>query len=241
MASVGNSIQFNDADTVLNMYKNRGLAPWSIFQRSQMMFKFDGTDLTEGAAQLDKHLDALEDGGACLYTLKVYEDLPKGSKIKSNTPDAGGFNFALNEIQRDASGKRIAGVGTNRALESKLDALAMRVEQLAGEGDEGTEDRLGWIREILELPGVGDALPVLVKKLFGDKTAAVVSGVSRVIMDPGAAGEPGQDPVNDTIDTALDDLGEVVPDFHLILQKLAEVGKRDPAKLRNLVSMVNLL
>src|SRR5574343_316699 len=88
------SIQFNNLESVLNAYTNRGVDAWAIFQGSQFMFK------GIGLSDLEQILNSLSNGGTnAVYKLKVFEEITDEKNIKNNTPDDGSFNFRLNSDQ----------------------------------------------------------------------------------------------------------------------------------------------
>lgn len=83
------AIQCRGKDKVLELFDNRKVEAWSIWQGPQFLFKGIGAD------SLENMLDTLLSGANAIYTLKVYEDIDDEKKIKSKTPDDGSFNFRL--------------------------------------------------------------------------------------------------------------------------------------------------
>lgn len=227
MASTS-SIQFRDADTVIEMYCNRQLPGWAIMQRSQFMFKYDGESMQDGEVELANILDKLSNSGA-VYTLRVYGTIPAGG-IKSSTPYDGSFNFVLNEINNSG----VSGVRGN--LQNEVQALRMEIEQLK-EHDSGDSGALGFIREILELPGVAESLPQMIGALMGvvSKKPQAIAGI-----DP-TTGISDVIDISDGLHTAILELMKVDSDFEKHMIQLAELAKKDPNKFKGLVSMIGAL
>lgn len=219
------SVQFRNANDVLTAYVNRNVAPWSIWQNAQFMFKYEGNDINEGQGQLEEVLKVLQQSNAT-YTLKVYEDLPKNGKIKNNTPDDGSFNFRFIEDGYGVPGN------ANNALLTELRAMKLQIEDLQNQETEPEENPLGIVGHILAVPGVTEAvagvLPVLVGKLFGTNSSPVA-----------LAGIPGE-AVNN-IGEALALLQQKDPQLELHLIKLAVCARDKPAMFEQVISMVKYL
>src|SRR4029077_12155374 len=97
MPTVGKSVQFRGIDTAVDAYKNQDVPKWGLFQGTQFLSKYEGSNIQEGAELLEAFLRALDLRTAdnCTYTLCVYDGLPDGEKIRSNTKYDGSFNFRL--------------------------------------------------------------------------------------------------------------------------------------------------
>lgn len=98
-----NACQFRGVNQTMAAYIANDVPTWSLKNGpNQLLFKYDGTDMTEGEADLRATLAMLYKGGsAATYTLCVYEDWKKGQKIKNNTPYDNSFNFCIFEEEED--------------------------------------------------------------------------------------------------------------------------------------------
>lgn len=152
-------VQFRSAGSVVNAYTARDCPKFAIWAGKQFLFKYDGTDIDEGAQYLAQCLELLQ-GSAGIYTLAVYEE---SGSIKSNTPYDGSFNFRFN----DESSEYRHGSQLLQQQNERLDRLEkMLIEQAAG-GHDDESDGLGQLGRILENPIVQQLVPVVLPKILG--------------------------------------------------------------------------
>lgn len=227
MSGISQSVQFASIDEVLGAYMNRQVPAWSIWQKTQFMFKYEGRDIEQGAAMLQKHLQVLS-RSAAIYTLKVYEDLPKTAKIKSNTPDDGSFNFRFVDSPYSTNGYN----GGNNALLQEIAELKLQIAALQEQGEDDTDDSLGMLGKIMEMPGIGEAvaglLPVVIGKILGAPVAPQAQAL---------AGVPGKMSLKD----ALQILKEKDPLFEDHMIKLATLAQNNPAQFTHVISMIRFI
>jgi len=69
----GKSVQFQTANHVVDAYLLRDVPAFSIYQGKQLLIKYEGSDINEGASLLGNFLEMLQNSAA-IYTLCVYED-----------------------------------------------------------------------------------------------------------------------------------------------------------------------
>jgi hypothetical protein len=80
--STGKSVQFHTLENVLNAYQLRDVPAFAIYQGTQLMVKYEGTDIDEGSALLEQFLQMLQNSAA-IYSLCVYEEF--SGKINNKT------------------------------------------------------------------------------------------------------------------------------------------------------------
>jgi hypothetical protein len=224
------SVQFRSPAAVLQAYLNRNAGAWSIWQGSQFMFKCETADVAEGAQELEDVLKVLHQSGA-IYTLKIYEDLGKAAKIKSNTPDDGSFNFRF--AGEDVFGMPGQGSAAMNELVTEIKSLRLKVEQLEADEDDNEPNRLGMLGDILEVPGISEALvqviPGVVSRLMGNNPAApqALAGVQ-------PAGFT-------TLDQAITFLKQSDADFEDHMIQLATLARDKPVQFKSIIGMMKYI
>lgn len=183
---MGKSVQFTQQDHVIEAYTLRGVPMFAIFQGSQLLTKYEGSDIDEGAELLSQFLQMLS-GSAAIYTLAVYEEIEKGQRISIKTPYHGSFNF---RFQDTTNFQQVSGLG---AINSQLQKLSQEIEQLRRERlqdeldsvampePDQAENALDKIAGILSHPLVEKFMPVILSALQPKQA-----------IPPAIAGDPGQ-------------------------------------------------
>lgn len=223
------SVQFRNTASVVHAYQSREVAPWSIWQGSQFMFKYEGADINEGVAVLEDHLKCLSQSAA-IYTLKIYEDLGKGNKIKSNTPDDGSFNFRFQD-EPYGSGNGMSNPALNEVL-TELRTLKVAVADLQSEEPAEDENPLGIVGHVLAIPGMSDIVAGLLGKMIGTQISAP-AGPQAI------AGIPGG-PIT-SLSEALTVLTERDPLFEEHLIKLATIARDNPERFNQVIVAMRFL
>lgn len=152
------AIQFNNLQSVLLAFQNRGVDAWALWQGKQFMFK------GIGETDLKMILDSLENGATnAIYTLKVFEEIEDEKKIKSNTPDDGSFNFRLNSDRMELTQSAYTSAYSNAAIVKKLEEIEKRLDE-----DEVVEEKsgLGKIGEVLDHPVIAPLIPIVLEKVL---------------------------------------------------------------------------
>lgn len=245
--AIGRSVQFYGIEKALAAYENQAVPAWGLFQGGQFLSKYDGPDIDAGGQMLEQFLKAIETGyngnAHTTYTLCVYEGLKDGEKITSKTPFSGSFNFQLVE--------RMQAHGVN--MQSQAEQIGKIVaDQLAAHGigavdeDEDEEPAGPWamIGKLMEHPQIKDAIATraigFIDRLLGGGSPA---GYQQPAPAPAAAMGAvaiSQEEI-DRANQALQMLAGVDNEIGSHLMRLAEVATTDPAKYKNLISMLSLL
>ena len=165
------SVQFRGVKQVVKAYEQNDMAPWSLWWSPRdLMAKYEGNSMQEGEAQLQAALSLLSEGGSeATYTLKVYEALPKGTKINSATPYSGSFNFGLFNYNEEngASPYQKRQTAVLGAIDERFQELqdkylgkiiAKMDEDDNREHDEPQGGVMGVIGSLLENPSIQQAL-----------------------------------------------------------------------------------
>lgn len=224
------SVHFKGIDNVLNAYEARKVPAWSLWQGSQFLFKYEGTDISEGANALNEILDRLAESSNAIYTLKVYEELT-GGKIKDKTPHDGSFNFKLNLDGQEITTNQYSTLRNQNAILEKLEALEQRMNEREEEGEEEPQSKLGLIGEILNDPGISQIVQPLIAKFFGLGTATPqmpmrsISGIS--------------DDDRSTLNEALKILEKADPKLPEHLMKLAQLSQESPDSFKFLLNTLD--
>lgn len=223
------SVHFKGIDNILNAYEQRNVAAWSLWQGSQFLFKYEGTDISEGAQALNDILDRLAQSSNAIYTLKVYEELP-GGKIKDKTPHDGSFNFRLNVDSQEITNGQYGSLRRQDKFEQELAEIKQLLLAREEEEEEEPKSKLGMIGEILNDPGISQIVQPLIAKFFGLGTVTPqmpmrsISGIS----DDAAA----------TLKEAISILQKADPKLPEHLMKLAKLSQENPDSFQFLVQTI---
>lgn len=243
--AISGSVQFIGIDPVINSYQARKVPAWGMFQNRQFLFKYEGTDLEEGAELLSKILEQVADGPA-VYTLKVYENPPAG-KIREKTECDGSFNFRISETTATAQASAIGGAA-NYEIMRALDGIKRDQDELKKrfdmeEAEENTDAEIGAVnspigivKEILLLPGVGEMISGIAARFFSP-IPVNTAGVA------GIAGAPSDISENEELQRVLiayQAIKEGMPDALQLLEKLAYMQANDPKKFAAVKGSISL-
>src|SRR5262249_34048533 len=98
------AVQFYGIDPVVEAYLNKRTPAFALWCGKELQFRYDGTEsedvngvpsMEEGAQLLRAYLEAIYPGSTALYTLKTYDEIPPGTKIRPSTEYDTAFNFKL--------------------------------------------------------------------------------------------------------------------------------------------------
>ena len=140
--------QFVGIEETLAAYDARSCDDWALFAGNRLIMKGNGHD------QLKDFLSMIaRSGTTAVYTIKVFEELPDGTKINSKTADDGSFNFKL--FSPDGRGQFSGIIGTHYG-----DPVQMQIlERLGALEAEGRRRRSrGW-GEVTGADPTGSATP----------------------------------------------------------------------------------
>lgn len=215
MATQAKSVQFREAEDIINTYQDNNSPAFAIFHNDTLIHKYTGDDLNEGCELLAKWLVKLENSAA-IYTLRIYDKVPGDGSIRSQTPYDGSFNFRFREY--DAMG------GTSKT-DSKVLEILTRMDQRIAELEQEKEEKensgpaLGWVGDLLAHPEI--------KNIAMGIMSGVLQNVvgSLKLPQPATVGNINSDPLQ----TALAILAK--NDARLIehLQKLAALSEQNKA------------
>lgn len=227
------SVQFKGIEGVCDAYENRNVIAWSLWQGKQFMFKYEGSDIGEGAQNLRDTLQLLSESSNAIYTLKVYED---GGKIKSNTPDDGSFNFKLNSEGQEITNSQYTSYKNSNEIAERLARIEAKLLQEEQYEEDEPESRLGLIGEIISHPTLQPIVQSFLSSLIG------------IGKNVGASASPQMQRVsisgiNDdaTLMAAITELKN--HDTHLAehLTKLATIAKESPDSFKFLLSTLDAM
>lgn len=228
------SVQFKSIDDVLTAFQSRNVAAWSIWQGKQFMFKHEGADMAESATQLEAHLELLQSSTNAIYTLKIYEDLPAGGKIKSNTADDGSFNFRLNLESQEITREQYSRHNNNQAVLEHLTEIKSRLAALEASDNDEDEDEdgagLGQVGKLLNHPVIGGMIQGFLGNLL---PSARQQPATRL------AGLPEENEA--AIQNALAVLKSQDPQLSEHLAKLATLSLQNPGQFNFLLKTLDSL
>jgi len=263
-------IQFLGIESVLKAYEMNDVAPWAIYQGNQFLFHDESGEVSEGSTRLREILEMIRtsSNSKAIYTLKVYDDLKEGQKIKSDTPFSGSFNFRMSELEfyNDSEGRINPYPGNTKQsieeLKHLVTALTEKVNDMQAEKDEEDETEKkssvgAMLGAVLEDPAFIGAIG----QAIGAKIVQFINGISLgkgapvLPMAPGspakiAGTSPEPVPVTDPsidhnqeqltkMNHAVQIMYQVDPNLGDHLMQLAEIARDNPKKFLGLIAMLN--
>lgn len=234
MATRSKSIQFFDANAVLEVFQQLDIPSFAIWHDTQLMFPHESEDMEEALAVLENYLESLKESPT-IYSIRFYKNL-NGNDISTKTDYNGSFNFRLKnpeELGRSAVGGHF---NYNTVLESKINALTLAIDEMRRERDEDPEppedpkQGIGQINAFLDHPLV---------KFITDKIFNVVQQSTQ--QQPEQHRRPAISGINEqqapaagtdygplTLDQSIAILKQADPALHVHLAKLAALSQQDP-------------
>lgn len=227
------AVQFDNAESVLQAYRNKKIPNWGIFCDPQFFERYQDGSLDAGYSMLEQYLTLLS-RSAAIYTLCVYDKVPPGG-IKENTPCDGSFNFQLRERPMNALPSEIHQAYRGNATQLWDDYRDLQTENklLAVENARVKKDN-----EMLEdeLEALENKPPQSVWGQFlndpqvKESIGALAGDLMDWIRNPkGAAGggfTVGAVPESDSVATLL----KKVPDLYDLLDKLNRLSEAKPGR-----------
>jgi len=236
------SVQFTNGNDVVEAYENQQIPKFAICADKQFLFKYVGDDVAEGSSFLTGLLEKLQTSAA-IYTLKVYED-PEQGKVNEKTPCDGSFNFRFLDapVYSTAGTPVMNGPGRSgtQAILDKLEEMHKRIEDL--ETDEAPKvGSMGMIGEILDLPIVQTAMPMIIEKIMAmfDNKQPSVPGANVTPMQGASIARVSGLNLQDRkrVDVALARLEKNTTDLPAIMEKLADMAEKKPLQFSSYLSM----
>lgn len=242
--------QFKGVPMILAAFKNMKATAWSVKYDKGIVGKYEGSDEDEALDMLNQFLMMLEKSRSeAKYSLNVYEDLPKGGKIKPSTEPDYSFNIELFDVEEYPSPYTARRNTANEEILAKLTLIEAKFAALDEEDEEDEEEKvggvLGMINSFIEDPRVKDKIMDhamgFMETLF-KKPGAVVPMERQI----GAVGGITEDsPIlidqvqHERLQTAINILIKVDAKLGDNLTKIAAVAASDPAKYAQMISMLN--
>lgn len=239
MPTVGKSVQFRGIDNAVKAYENMEIPRWGLFQGSQFLMKYNGTNMKEGAELLEQYLNALDlrSADSNTYTLCIYDT---AEKINSATKYDASFNFRLVDNIDGHQANKYSGINEQRlsGIEEKLNQLLPQDDEI----EELTPAAQLWatVGKILEHPQIQQALA---QKLVGviDGIGNTVGAMFRQPAAIGSAPAANVQDENQRLQQAVNILAAIDPQLGTHLLQLATVAQSDPEKYNSLIGMLKLL
>ena len=99
------AVQFYGIDSVLEAYGSKKTPAFAIWCGKSMLLRYDGTEdggkekptMEEGSQILEQYLKSMYSGTTATYTLKTYDELKPGQKIRPSTEYDTAFQFKISE------------------------------------------------------------------------------------------------------------------------------------------------
>jgi len=241
MPQISGSCQYDTLDGVMQAFQNRQVPSFAIFCGKQFLFKYeaDADDMTGAVAALEQCLRGYGYTSA-RYTLCVYETVP-ATGIKSNTEHDGSFNFQLQQnsvgsilprLYSDYGGNPSLILEENKTLKQENAELRAEIKELE-ESVEAEDEQDAITRVVGQIERVANN-PVLGPLLqgFANNLAGFFSDMKTQNAPVAVNGMPA----NSHIEVSLKRL-QTVPDFPLILSKLADLWEKNPGKFDNYMTL----
>lgn len=238
------SVQFYGVDQVITAAENYNCPAWVIFINRAMFAKYEGTDMQESIAMLDKYLEMLGSNGSTgTYLIKFFEsDGNTPVKITEKSVCTGGsFYFKLNapeerEQRFIGAAERWKGNSEISELKQEITDLKMQLQEaLTAEPEPAEQETIGSVlidaiknpEQLMNLINVGRVLMGLEPKI-----AAVGS------LPAAAPGEVDQQQLLERLGAAIDTLQANDPNLVDHLETLAKMAVEQPAKFKSLLMML---
>ena len=265
----GTAVQFYGIDDVVEAYMNKRTPAFAIWCGKQLQFRYDGstdddneTDaepgeptMTEGEQLLRQYLTSLWPLTTATYTLKTYDDLAPGQKIRPSTEYDTAFNFKIcAPSSREAYAPGAVGFPQTNPLLAELKKMNERMDRLEQEramDDDELEDEpenlqqvvIGLLNEPAKLQQVVEPIKELVsigRMLLGMpemNTPAAMNGVKKI----GQVNEQPDPALVMRLGQAINTLEQHDEKIVEHLEKLAQVAVTDAVKFKGLLAMLDLL
>lgn len=259
------SVQFFGINQVIAAAENMDCPAWAIYNGKLIFMKFEGGTMEESIAFLENALNMLAASlTTALYTIKFFET-EEGQKIKINekTVASQGFNFKLVDPEQRAVVQYggHAGYVAHTKSEEKFDRLTAILEkqqeqinqlliaQQEENDDEETEPETltGVLIDTLKNPDKLMSFVGAIRSLMPQQPAQVAAIGSTGIAVPGQPTQVNTQPAQpmseaesearlNRLGAAVDFLMSVDPLFIEHLEKLVELEKKTPGKLKSLLA-----
>lgn len=237
-------VQLRGVNAIMNAYDNIKIVAWSVMYGKNVNMKYIGTDFVEAREALRIFLEQLRDSQTtAVYTLNIYEEIPKDKKIRASTEADYAFNFLVDDTEaprfqryRDIDRQLQELMDKNTKLEARI--LAMQEE----DDDDEPQGIGAIISGLAKDPAVMDWIKTkalgLADKLFSK--AGVVPGNDAKLIPMNQAAKVGAITQDDPIlineeqqvktQEAIEILARCDPNLGDNLLKIAKIAENDPGK-----------
>jgi hypothetical protein len=251
-------VQFRGIDAVMKLFANMELSAWSLMYEKNLVCKFpskltgDTQSFEDSKHTLLEILRGLQNGESyAVYTLRLYEQLPKGGIKPSTEPDYS-YNFTLFERENYEQWRGERSPSVMSKLEERLIAIEAKLNE--GDGDEEKE----------QVGGIAGFFNALVENdRFKNKIQDIFFSLADKIFEEGKPGNlypvRGASPqpparvglVNENSPVLLDDaqvkkcsdaieiLARIDPNLGDNLLRIAESASKDQGNYHDLIKMLN--
>lgn len=239
------TVQARGKDMVLEIFSNRDVEAWSIFQDKQFLFKGIGED------SLSQMLDIiLKSRTTAIYRLQIYEDINDLKQIKEKLSCDGSFNFVLNENDFQAA-------LSNGADKNELRTMSMVHKTI----EERIAKKIGKMMDMEDEPSDAESFTDSLKKPEVVTEWLGVIGLVKSLLTPGGqipmqlANMGNATKISDDTEvtkeysphdqtrliTAINTLQENDPNILSHLEKLAKISATNKLMFNNLISMLDAM
>lgn len=230
------SVQFRGLADAVEAFENTGCDAWSLWQGRQFVTKGVGAD--ELTAFLN--LLAKNELSSAVYTIAYYESINEKTAINNKTPIDGSFNFYLSDNAAEIKGMFDKRLMLGNDIQSRIGAMENKLDKFIEESqsDDGEENKLGIIGQVLDHPQLGPVVQQLLMKLIsgmGDNSQKRNEGTPLAKV----AGLPGTTESDTILKSAIDRLKRVDSNLAERLDKLATLAETDPGTYNYIAAMLD--
>ena len=233
------SVQFTTVENVVNAYEMRKIPAFAIYQQKQLLYKYEGADLEEGANLLNDFIEMLQNS-AGVYTLCIFEEF--AGKISDKTPYHGSFNF---RFQQNTAGydkgagslermnDKIEGIARS-LLELKEQQLQNELEDIEPQADNQLINGMDKIGAFLSHPLIEKYIPVILNAFTSAMPGNQVKQNTSAIM-------AGINETDQEIITACNKMISANAQARQALIILGNLAESDPEKFKKVLGYMNML
>lgn len=228
--------EFLGLQETLAAFEARNVDSWAVFSGTRFIMKGQGMN------ELEQFLAMIaRSGTSAIYTLKVYEDLPAGTKLNSKTPDDGSYNFKLFDLYGNSGALSGAlqpyRVGSNPAdlkklIQEAIDEMTPPEPEAPGVLEQMGDAFIGMLQEprkLAEFIGALTGQPVRSIPTVGAVTRVGSAETAEIINEATAP----------RISGAVERLGRVDGAIVEHLEKLATMAENEPGRFKMLVGLLD--
>ena len=237
------AVHFTSKDAIVDAFRNKRIPYFAVVSGSQIIHKNQTiADVDVAADELETFLSMLNEGSNAVYTLRIFEEIPKGG-IKDKTPADYGLNFRLNIEGMLPEPSRIAYLRNrddyDKQLMSRLDAIEAKIngvdDEEEAEEEPAKNGMIGVINGLIQNPQIQQAI---VSRLIGfiDKILPPVQNQNFMSNVAPAINGIAED--QQKLDEALTILRKHCPNLEDKLLALANLAEAEPAQFQMLIKML---